>query len=111
MAVSRDRNIEIDHLFPVPPGIVDAKQAEESQSAYDVPTEVADEYGGALDPTNEEGLSVDTNSPSTTPAPTSFTIVSQKVYLGADGTSLTDVVVDFPDVVGIFDVETRASKA
>lgn len=106
MAESNGRSIELNHMFAPPPGVVDAIQMQDVNAAFTAPDDV-DETESEI----EIAISNATvGDPSVSP-PASMTVVSQTVSLSADGTSSTTVVVEFPDVDGMFDVEVRQTRS
>lgn len=106
MATSRERNIELDHLFFVPEGLTDVNQAE-IKAVYE-DTNDDNEFEVAIDESELGGSSV--TDPSTINVPSSMTIVSQQVSIASDGTTQTDVVIEFPDALGFSDVEVRYQR-
>lgn len=98
MARDRDRDIEIDPLFVVPPGIVDVRQqySADASSVYDEETIAPELILESLD--------------SNLPIPGTFNIVSQTVRISSDGTSVVDVIIEFPDNDTISDIEMRVTK-
>lgn len=102
MAARRD--IELDPRFFVPVGVVDVRQDNETNS-----------YAGY---TNGEDVVFANEGPileypnSTAPsAPISYTITSQQVRIGADGSTVVDVYVEFPDEIVGYDIDVRVTPA
>lgn len=99
MAVSRERDVVVDPRFAVPEGTVDVRyeNKDNGESSYDAATRAS----------NTPTLS-DPTSPIPIP-PATFTIVEQIVRMGIDGRSVVDVIIDFPDINGIDDIQIRAT--
>jgi len=99
MATNR-REILLDEFFSVPPGVVDVRQeaAEDREYLYTPETQPVDV------PTIESPTS-------TIPSPpTSYRIISQTIRTGEDKTKVVDVILVFPEVDGVFDINIRAIK-
>lgn len=101
MAKTKQRDIVIDPHFFVPPGVVDVRQEAEGNAEffYDTSTQAA-----------PSGI------PSTTTAdipslPASYSIFEQRVRISADGTSVVDVTLDFPDTTGVYSIDVQVTKA
>lgn len=99
MATNRDRDIEIDPRFFVPPGVVDVRQQnrENGEYYYDEDTLAVEgpvlEYPEAVLPM----------------PPSSYEIVDQRVRIAPDGRAVVDVTVEFPDVQGIYSIDVRVT--
>lgn len=98
------RDIELDPRFLVPPAVIDVRQDNETNSydVYDNPQTVVEAVDGPI-------LQFP-NSPIPN-APSSYTIVSQTTRIGADGSTVVDVLLQFPDSVGVYDVDVRLTPA
>lgn len=100
MATNRDRDIEIDPRFFVPPGVHDIRQEnkQNSEYSYDYQTQAVD--GPVLEFPD-----------SVVPMPSgNYQIVEQRVRMTTDGRLVVDVIVDFPDVADIYSVEVSVTK-
>ena len=97
--MAKDRDIELNPRFFVPPNVVDVRQ--ENQTDY--------EYVYATDPGS---IAIDgpvlqfPNSPVPN-APSTYTLISQKIRITADGNSVVDVELDFPDTG--MDIDVRVT--
>lgn len=101
--MARDRDIELDPRFLVPPGVIDVRQEnkDDSYQAYSPEDVVLPGDGPVLEFSN-----------STVPrAPSRYTIVSQNVRNAADGRTVVDVLLDFPDNMGEVDIDVRVTPA
>lgn len=107
MAASRDRDIQIDHLFAAPPNVIDANPAQEENPEYEILGPAEGDFGDFVDVGGEEIAATD-NVPN---IPINISIVSQKVGIGTDGSAATDVVLEISTIPGVFDVEVRNSRA
>lgn len=99
------RDIELDPRFLVPPGIIDVRQEnkEDSYYVYNIdPTEIAAPGDGPILETPQSPI------PN---APSRYTIVSQTVRTGGDGRSVVDLLLEFPDDVGTYDIDVRFTPA
>lgn len=92
----------IDSHFFVPVGAVDIRQQNVTDYQYTyTPADTADDN-------NQPILQTPTSA---VPAPpTSFSIVSQRVRISADGTAVVDVTLQFPDIPGIDHLDVRITK-
>jgi hypothetical protein len=107
MATNSDLPIVIDPHFPIPPNLIDVvPQGDARDTQFYSDSNVESPAVDAVVPVD------DTNqSQSVAPtAPVSFTIVSQTVRMGSDGTQFVDVVIDIPDQPGISSYDMRVSK-
>lgn len=98
MATDRDRYIELDRRFVVPPGVVDVRQEYSEDSSYD------------YDDNTLATELVLSEPDSTLPVPASFNIVGQVVRIAPDGTSVVDVTIEFQDNDSIADIEMQVTK-
>lgn len=101
--MARDRDIELDPRFLVPPGVIDVRQEnrDDSYNTYSPEDVVLPGDGPVLEFSN-----------STVPsAPSTYTIVSQTVRTGSDGRAVVDVLLDFPDNMGGVDIDVRVTPA
>lgn len=98
MAVIK-RDVIIDPRFATPPGVVDVRNQnkEDVSFAYDESTAA------------DEGSIID-SSEYLVPLITNFTIVEQMIRMTSDGRSVVDVVIDFPDLDGVSDLNVRIAK-
>lgn len=101
MAVQRTREIEIDPMFYVPPGVVDVRQENKDNGEFSYQVVDMAGYGPVL-----------ATPTSTVPMPsTGFQIVDQAVRIGSDGRTVVDVTLDFPDVSDTYSIDVRVSPA
>jgi hypothetical protein len=103
MAKALDNVTYIDKRFYNPPFVIDVRSAGEEDSFGDY----AAGGGGGGEPAPDlpgtgEGKVI---SP-----PTSYTIINQTVRISADGSSVVDVTMEFPDATGIVAVDVRITK-
>lgn len=99
MAIQRTREIEIDPMFHVPVNVVDVRQQNKVDGQFSYAAgDVA------------EGPTVATPTSLVPMVPTTFSIVDQAVRISADGSSVVDVTVEFPDVTGISAVDVQVTK-
>jgi hypothetical protein len=98
MATSRD--VVVDPHFFVPSGIIDARNdnLEDGSTYYDASSLASD--GPVL---------YSTESSIPTP-PSDFTVVKQDVRTASDGSSVIDVTIEFPDVIGVTTIDVKVSK-
>lgn len=101
MAVDSNNQIVIDPRFFVPPGAVDMRQADLSnyQASY-TPTTTA-----------VQGPILNKPSAKVPMPPTSYQVVDQHVRVSADGSTVVDVTVEFPDIPGVNSIDVRVTKA
>jgi hypothetical protein len=98
MAIQRTRDIEIDPMFHVPQNVVDVRQQNKVDGQFNyVPGDVA------IDPILATPTSL------VPMVPTTFSIVDQAVRISADGRSVVDVTIEFPDIAGISSVDVQVS--
>jgi len=97
------RDIELDPRFLVPPGVVDIRQ-ENNENSY----QVYENSDDVVDATDGPVLEFP-NSPIPS-APTGYSIVSQTIRIGDDGTTRVDVLLELPDN-GAFDIDVRFTPA
>ena len=102
MAKEVDKQLILDNRFFVPPGVVDVRQAgeENGEGYYTEPTDIA-----------VEGPILDTPASVVPMPPTSYEIVEQRVRISSDGRAVVDVMVEFPDLDGVENIEVRITKA
>lgn len=102
MATNTVRDIVVDNLFPIPPGMVDMRyeNKEDGEFNYINEDDIADS-APILD-------APDSTVPTLPLA--SFKIVDQTIRITSDGRSVVDVTFEFPDVNGILSVEMRVTK-
>lgn len=88
----------------MPPAVIDVRQDSETNSydAYSNPAISVEVIDGPI---------LEFPNSSIPSAPSSYSIVSQTVRQGSDGSSVVDVLVDFPDISGIYDVDVRVTPA
>lgn len=100
MATSRVRDIAIDPSFAVPPNVVDVRQLdkENTEFYYDDST-LADEG-----PTLESEISTIPMPPST------YQILEQRVRIASDGRAVVDVILEFPEIEGVQNIDVGVTK-
>lgn len=101
MGVSKIRDTVVSQHFAVPFGLVDARQANAEEGEY-----YYDEADIA-----EEGPVLLTAQSTIPMPPSSYEITEQVVRIAADGRSVVDVYIDFPDVEGIERIEVGITPA
>lgn len=107
MAKAPDDDIIIDKRFYAPPFIIDVRQEGEENGEFDYkPGDVA-AAGPILQNPGNGGSGGVTNVPM---PPTTFKIKSETVRIAADGRSVVDLVLEFPDVQGIERIDVGMTK-
>lgn len=101
MATDPDKDIEIDPRFFIPPGLIDVRQSNKQNSEY-----IYDDSTRAV-----EGPILETPTSVVPIAPTSYSIVSQRVRTSSDGRAVVDVLVEFPDIPGVQSIDIQITKA
>lgn len=101
MATTGRRDIVLDGMFPLPPGVIDVRHEnlEDSEFVYDV-EDVAD---------TAPVLEVPTDIIPVLPL-TAYQIVDQTIRITSDGRSVVDVTFEFPDTPGINSVNVKETK-
>lgn len=101
MAVESNKQTIIDQHFFVPTGVVDMRQSDSTDYSY------------LYDPatTAVEGPIINKPTARVPMPPTSYSIVDQHVRTSADGTTVVDVTVEFPDIPGVNSIDVRITKA
>jgi hypothetical protein len=94
---------ELDHNFPVPPGLARVRNAE---LIIDDEIQIGGDEGTGVSGDDTESLDPDKLS-----APESAYVVSQTTRLLANGTYVVDVVFEVEDVPGATDAEIRVKLA
>lgn len=98
------RNLELDPRFLVPPAVIDVRQDNET-NAYAV-------YSNAQTVVEAvDGPILEFPNSSIPNAPSSYTIVSQTPRVGSDGSTVVDVLLEFPDSMGVYDIDVRLTPA
>jgi hypothetical protein len=99
MATDRDRDIEIDPHFFVPPGVVDVRHEnkENGEFFYEEDTRASD---GPTIAYPEAVLPM---------PPSNYKIVNQTVRISPGGRAAVDVIIEFPDVQGIYSIDVRVT--
>lgn len=100
MAKSRDRDIELNPHFAVPPGVVDVRQENKENQDF-----IYTQHPDTIAVDGPVLQSPDATIPN---APSGYTIVSQTVRVGADGKSVTDVLLEFPDI-GPYEIDVAVT--
>lgn len=98
------KNVELDPRFLVPPAVIDVRQDNETNAynAYSDPHIIVDPSNGPI---------LEFPNSDIPNAPSSYTIVSQTPRIGSDGNTVVDVLLEFPDDMGVFDVDVRLTPA
>lgn len=100
MAKTRTRSVDIDGRFFVPPGVVDIRQENKENGEF--------AYGSS---DTAIGAPVLESPEAIVPMPLDgMQIISQTVRITADGSSVVDVELSFPDVEGVQSIDVRATK-
>lgn len=104
MATQSNQQQIIDAHFYVPKGVVDMRQQDSTDYGYVYTPDTKANAGG--------DAPILDKPPSKVPAPpTSYMIVDQHVRTAADGSTVVDVTVEFPDIVGVNSIDVRVTKA
>lgn len=115
MANKQEKDILIDPRFEFPRGIIGVEyskpreEEEFSQTSYSL--EMLDD-----ETINGEPVGSDSDQPSSAPpsfslkAPSSFSVVEQKVRISPGGTTVVDVVIEIDDIEGVKEYDTRTTK-
>lgn len=104
MAKSSDEDILLDPRFYVPPFVIDVRQEGERDGGMDYrPGDIADPGPTITTPGNGGG----TNIPM---PPTTISVVSETVRITSDGRTVVDLVLEFPDVQGIEQIDVGMTK-
>ena len=101
--------VVIDPNFFLPPNIIDMRHPIET----DPNQEDGDEDTGGAGEVSENDNVIDVPTGETTSGlypPDNITIVSQEVHVGADGTSVVDVVIDVQDSPGAVSYDVRLTR-
>jgi len=101
------KSTEIDPDNPTPT----SDTGETSDDAVDSGTGTGS--GGDVDyepPTNDD-IPVESGEPDMLPTPQFIEIVSQKIRIAPDGSSLVDVVINVEDIPGVTHYDVRVTKA
>lgn len=102
--------VVIDPNFFLPPGVVDARYVNDSDTAglYTDPSGPSDSLIDS-EVVGEIPDSVIAN-PTTIQAPNTMTVIDQVVRIAADGRFVVDVVIEVEDIPGVANFEVRMSK-
>lgn len=102
MAKEVDKQLILDNRFFVPPGVIDVRNAgdEDGDRYYVSPEDVAVPGPILETPTSEIPM-----------PPTSYEIAEQRVRIGTDGRAVVDVMLEFPDLIGVETIDVRVTKA
>lgn len=98
------RDIELDPRFLVPPGVIDVRQENREDWA---PVYNDSSSDITVDPS--DGPILEFPSSLTLNAPSTYKIVSQTIRTAADGRTVVDVLLEFPDNQGIFDIDVKVT--
>ena len=98
------RDIEINPLFPVPPGVIDVRQEydESTTSSFDESDVVTVDTGGTVP--DEVVLNP------LIPTVTSMTILKQEVRFTTDGRGVVDVIATFPVSNEVIELQVQLTK-
>lgn len=104
MAKSPNEDILLDPRFYVPAFVIDVRQEGERDGEMDyLPGNVADAGPTITTP----GTGAGTNIPM---PPTTISVVSETVRKTSDGRTVVDLVLEFPDVQGIEQIDVGMTK-
>lgn len=106
MATNR-RDIELSPRFLVPPAVIDIRQ-DNDEDSYAVYTGAE---GDIVTPNENAGPVLDYPESSIPQAPSTYRIVEQTVRISADGSTVVDVLLEFPDNLGVYDIDVRVTPA
>jgi hypothetical protein len=102
MAYQGNQPINIDPNFFVPPGVVDARQAnKENGEFFYAPGDVASAGDAPI---------LDIPQATIPMPPTSYEIVAQHVRHSPDGSTVVDVTIEFPEIPGVASIDVRITK-
>lgn len=104
MAIQTNQQQIIDSRFFVPKGVVDMRQDDGTNHGYVYTPDTLANADGTAPILSKPGA--------TTPMPaTSYQIVDQHVRVAADGSTVVDVTLEFPDIPGVQSIDVRTTKA
>lgn len=98
--MAKDRDIELDPRFLVPPGVIDVRQDSASNPLYENSQDFVEAADGPVLEFSDDLIPI---------APNTFSIVSQTIRIGADGSTRVDVLLEFPDNPGVYDIDVRVT--
>lgn len=95
------KQIILDNRFFLPPGVIDvrAQGEEDGESNYIIGDQMV------------EGPILSDPEATIPMPPSSYKIVEQRVRTTSDGRSVVDITLEFPDVVGVDNIDVRITKA
>lgn len=99
-----DKDIELNPRFLVPPAVIDVRQENDADSylVYENTGDVVQAIDGPI---------LEYSNAPIPNAPSSYSIVSQTVRIAADGSTRVDVLLDFPDTNGVYNIDVRVTPA
>ena len=108
--ISQTGPVVLDQNFTLPPNVVDVRYINESDMGGVSDTPVNDEEGTVIivDGSEDDG---GVTTPNVISAPTSMTILTQKVGIAPDGRFVVDVEIEVEDIPGVSTFEVRLTKA
>lgn len=99
-----NKDIELDPRFLVPPAVIDVRQEnnENSYLVYENTSDIVEVMDGPI---------LEYSNAPIPNAPSSYSIVSQTIRIAADGSTRVDVLLDFPDTNGVYNIDVRVTPA